>query len=65
MNGARMTDIEADVLDEKWTANPPKAGANGTGFFARRKEVMEYIEESKRLGRPLTLEEMDKYEKVK
>jgi hypothetical protein len=82
-----MTDIEADALDEKWTANPPEVGTNGTGFFACRKEVMEYIEkygetiessgkpvnfnlraaieESKRLGRPLTLKEMDKYENAR
>ncbi|MHB9296078.1 hypothetical protein PilKf_01832 [Pillotina sp. SPG140] len=30
---ARMTDEEADRLDEKWTKNPPKPGPNGTGFF--------------------------------
>jgi hypothetical protein len=34
---ARMTDEEADALDEKWTKNPPKPGPNGTGFFTRRK----------------------------
>ena len=34
---ARMTDQEADALDEKWTQTPPKVGENGTGFFARRK----------------------------
>ena len=34
---ARMTDEEADRLDEKWTKNPPKPGPNGTGFFTRRK----------------------------
>jgi len=32
-----MTDKEANALDEKWTENPPKVSANGTGFFARRK----------------------------
>jgi hypothetical protein len=34
---ARMTDEEADRLDEKWTKNPPKPGPNGTGFYTRRK----------------------------
>jgi hypothetical protein len=34
---ARMTDEEADRLDEKWTKNPPKPGPNGTGFFTRCK----------------------------
>jgi hypothetical protein len=34
---ARMTDEEADRLDEKWTKNPPKPGPNGTGFFTGRK----------------------------
>ena len=34
---AKMTDYEANALDEKWTKNPPKVGENGTGFFARRK----------------------------
>jgi hypothetical protein len=34
---ARMTDEEADALDEKWTKNPPKPGPNGTGFFTQRK----------------------------
>ena len=34
---ARMTNEEADRLDEKWTKNPPKPGPNGTGFFTRRK----------------------------
>jgi hypothetical protein len=33
---ARMTDEEADALDEKWTKDPPKPGQNGTGFFKRR-----------------------------
>jgi hypothetical protein len=32
-----MTDQEADALDEKWTNNPPNVGANGTGFFAKRR----------------------------
>jgi hypothetical protein len=34
---ARMTDEEADRLDEKWTKTPPKSGPNGTGFFTQRK----------------------------
>jgi hypothetical protein len=33
---ARMTDKEAEILDEKWTKIPPQVGANGTGFFAQR-----------------------------
>jgi hypothetical protein len=32
-----MTDQEADALDKKWTDDPPKVGANGTGFFAKRR----------------------------
>jgi hypothetical protein len=36
-NMARVTDEEADRLDEKWTKNPPKPGPNGTGFYTRRK----------------------------
>jgi hypothetical protein len=32
-----LTEEEYDVLDEKWTKNPPKPGPNGTGFFAQRK----------------------------
>ena len=35
-----MTEEEYDALDEKWTLNPPKPGPNGTGLFARRKEVL-------------------------
>jgi hypothetical protein len=34
---ARMTDAEADALDEKWTKNPPKVCANGTGFLSKRR----------------------------
>jgi hypothetical protein len=34
---ARMTNEEADRLDEKWTKNLPKPGLNGTGFFTRCK----------------------------
>ena len=32
-----LTEEEYDALDEKWTKNTPKAGPNGTGFFAQRK----------------------------
>jgi hypothetical protein len=32
-----LTEKEYDALDEKWTRTTPKAGPNGTGFFARRK----------------------------
>jgi len=35
---ARMTDEEAEALDEKWTRNPPRVGPNGTGFLALRAE---------------------------
>jgi hypothetical protein len=34
---SRMTDEEADALDEKWTKHPPEICANGTGFFSRHK----------------------------
>jgi hypothetical protein len=34
---ARMTDAEADALDEKWTKNPPRVCANGTGFLSKRR----------------------------
>jgi len=37
---ARMTEEEAFALDEKWTKTDPKIGANGTGFFARRKAAL-------------------------
>ncbi|GHV23663.1 hypothetical protein FACS189494_11760 [Spirochaetia bacterium] len=40
---ARMTDEEADRLDEKWTKNPPKPGPNGTGFFTRHKTAARTI----------------------
>jgi hypothetical protein len=36
---ARMTDSEADALDERWTTSAPKVGPNGTGFFAKRRTV--------------------------
>jgi hypothetical protein len=35
-----LTEEEYDALDEKWTKNPPRPGANGTGFFAQRKAAM-------------------------
>jgi hypothetical protein len=35
-----LTDEEYDALDEKWTANPPKPGPNGTGLFAQRKAAL-------------------------
>jgi hypothetical protein len=34
---AKMTDLEASALDERWTENAPEVGADGTGFFARRR----------------------------
>ena len=40
---ARMTDEEADVLDEKYTKTPPKPGPNGTGFFSLRKAAAHTI----------------------
>jgi hypothetical protein len=36
---ADLTEEEYDALDEKWTKTTPKAGPNGTGFFAQRKLV--------------------------
>ena len=35
-----LTEEEYDALDEKWTKNTPKAGPNGTGFFAQRKAAL-------------------------
>ena len=35
---ARMTDEEADALDEYYTKNPPTPGPNGTGFFTQRRK---------------------------
>jgi hypothetical protein len=32
-----MTDSEADALDTRWTSVAPKAGPDGTGFFAKRR----------------------------
>jgi hypothetical protein len=34
---ARMTDEEADALDEYYTKNPPTPGPNGSGFISKRK----------------------------
>jgi hypothetical protein len=36
---ARMTDEEADALDEYYTKNPPIPGPNGTGFFTQRRKA--------------------------
>ena len=33
-----LTEEEYDALDEKWTKTTPKAGPNGTGFFAQRRK---------------------------
>ena len=35
-----LTEEEYNILDEKWTKNPPKPGPNGTGFFAQRKAAL-------------------------
>jgi hypothetical protein len=35
----RMTDEEADRLDEYYTKNPPTPGPNGTGFFSQKKKT--------------------------
>ena len=40
---ARMTDEEAQRLDEKWTKNPPKPGPNGTGYFTQCKKTAHTI----------------------
>jgi len=40
---ARMTDEEAQRLDEKWTRNPPKPGPNGTGYFTQCKKTAHTI----------------------
>ena len=40
---ARMTDEEAQRLDEKWTKNPPKVGPNGTGYFTQCKKTAHTI----------------------
>ena len=36
---ARMTDEEADFLDEYYTKNPPIPGPNGTGLFTKMRKT--------------------------
>jgi len=40
---ARMTDEEADALDEYYTKNPPTPGPNGTGFFTQQRKAARSI----------------------
>jgi hypothetical protein len=40
---ARMTDEEADALDEYYTKNPPTPGPNGTGFFSQQRKAAHSI----------------------
>ena len=40
---ARMTDEEAQRLDEKWTRNPPKPSPNGTGDFTQCRKTAHTI----------------------
>jgi len=40
---ARMTDEEADALDEYYTKNPPIPGPNGTGFFTQQRKAARSI----------------------
>jgi len=40
---ARMTDEEADALDEYYTKNPPVPGPNGTGFFTQKRKAARSI----------------------
>jgi hypothetical protein len=40
---ARMTDEEADALDEYYTKNPPTPGPIGTGFFSQRRKAAHSI----------------------
>jgi hypothetical protein len=40
---ARMTDEEADALDEYYTKNPPTPGPNGTGYFTQRRKAAHSI----------------------
>jgi len=35
---ARMTDEEADALDEYYTKNPTAPAPNGSGFFTQRRK---------------------------
>ncbi|MDR2952679.1 MAG: hypothetical protein LBU82_05500, partial [Treponema sp.] len=39
----RMTDEEADALDEYYTKNPPIPGPNGTGFYSQRRKAARSI----------------------
>ncbi|MCL2721523.1 MAG: hypothetical protein FWD47_09320 [Treponema sp.] len=36
---ARMTDEEADYLDDYYTKNPPTPGPNGSGFFTKMRKT--------------------------
>ena len=40
---ARMTDEEADYLDEYYTKNPPIPGPNGSGFFTQQRKAARSI----------------------
>ena len=40
---ARMTDEEADALDEYYTKNPPTPGPNGSGFFTKQRKTARSI----------------------
>ncbi|GBU20659.1 hypothetical protein R80B4_00538 [Fibrobacteres bacterium R8-0-B4] len=40
---ARMTDEEADALDEYYTKNPPVPGPNGSGFFTKQRKAARSI----------------------
>ena len=40
---AKMTDEEADALDEYYTKNPPTPGPNGTGFFTQQRKAARSI----------------------
>jgi hypothetical protein len=42
---ARMTDEEADALDELLTRTTPKLGPNGTGFFSSKGYQMIALDE--------------------
>jgi hypothetical protein len=39
----RMTDEEADALDEYYTKNPPTPGPNGTGVFTQQRKAARSI----------------------
>jgi len=39
----RMTNEEADALDEYYTKNPPTPGPNGTGFFTQQRKAARSI----------------------